>query len=61
MTGQHGAVTKLLYELYVALEKKKKAMNTGGATEATRSAATAKVKSIESVLYQEVTNYAYFV
>ncbi|NWX45935.1 SPEF2 protein, partial [Steatornis caripensis] len=53
MTGQHGAATKLLYELYIALEKKRKAKLTGVAMEAMRPAATAKLKSIESVLYQE--------
>ncbi|NWQ76591.1 SPEF2 protein, partial [Columbina picui] len=53
MTGQHGAATKLLYELYVALGKKEKAKLTGVAMEAMRPAATAKLKSIESVLYRE--------
>ncbi|XP_075267487.1 sperm flagellar protein 2 isoform X1 [Opisthocomus hoazin] len=53
MTGQHGAATKLLYELYIALEKKRKAKLTGVAMEAMRPAATAKLKSIESVLYRE--------
>ncbi|XP_010131446.1 PREDICTED: sperm flagellar protein 2, partial [Buceros rhinoceros silvestris] len=53
MTGQHGAATKLLYELFIALEKKRKAKLTGLAMEAMRPAATTKLKSIESVLYQE--------
>uniref|UniRef100_A0A8D0EPT5 Calponin-homology (CH) domain-containing protein n=1 Tax=Strix occidentalis caurina TaxID=311401 RepID=A0A8D0EPT5_STROC len=53
MTGQHGAATKLLYELYIALEKKRKAKLTGLVMEAMRPAATAKLKSIESVLYRE--------
>ncbi|NWI52218.1 SPEF2 protein, partial [Calyptomena viridis] len=53
MTGQQGAATKLLYELYVALEKKRTAKLTGVAMEAMRPAATGKLKSIESVLYQE--------
>ncbi|KAM6391698.1 sperm flagellar protein 2 [Rhynochetos jubatus] len=53
MTGQHGAATKLLYELYIALEKKRKAKLTGVAMEAMRPAATAKLQSIESVLYRE--------
>uniref|UniRef100_A0A8C3JRF6 Sperm flagellar 2 n=1 Tax=Calidris pygmaea TaxID=425635 RepID=A0A8C3JRF6_9CHAR len=53
MTGQHGAATKLLYELYIALEKKRKTKLTGVAMEAMRPAATAKLKSIESALYQE--------
>ncbi|XP_074022211.1 sperm flagellar protein 2 [Numenius arquata] len=53
MTGQHGAATKLLYELYIALEKKRKTKLTGVAMEAMRPAATAKLKSIESALYRE--------
>ncbi|NXD86651.1 SPEF2 protein, partial [Halcyon senegalensis] len=53
MTGQRGAATKLLYELYIALEKKRKAKLTGVATEAMRPAPTAKLNSTESVLYQE--------
>ncbi|KAM6328923.1 sperm flagellar protein 2 [Alca torda] len=53
MTGQHGAATKLLYELYIALEKKRKTKLTGVAMEAMRPAATAKLKSVESVLYRE--------
>lgn len=61
MTGRHGAATKLLYELYIALGKKQKAKLTGVAMEAMRPAATTKLKSIESVLYREVNNYTYFV
>ncbi|XP_054041768.1 sperm flagellar protein 2 [Rissa tridactyla] len=53
MTGQHGAATKLLYELYIALEKKRKTKLTGVAMEGMRPATTAKLKSIESVLYRE--------
>ncbi|XP_010079068.1 PREDICTED: sperm flagellar protein 2, partial [Pterocles gutturalis] len=53
MTGQHGAATKLLYELFIALEKKRKTKLTGVAMEAMRPSATAKLKSIESVLYRE--------
>lgn len=61
MTGRHGAATKLLYELYIALGKKQKAKLTGVAIEAMRPAATTKLKSIESVLYREVNNYTCFV
>ncbi|XP_027564922.1 sperm flagellar protein 2 isoform X8 [Neopelma chrysocephalum] len=53
MTGQHGAATKLLYELYIALEKKRKAKHPGVVMEAIRPAATTNLKSIESVLYPE--------
>ncbi|XP_062368778.1 sperm flagellar protein 2 [Cinclus cinclus] len=48
MTKQHGAATNLLYELYIALEKKRKAKLTGAAVEAMRPAAAAKLKSTES-------------
>ncbi|XP_037980774.1 sperm flagellar protein 2 isoform X3 [Motacilla alba alba] len=48
MTRQHGAATKLLYELYIALEKKKKAKLSGVAVGAMRPAATAKLTSTES-------------
>ncbi|XP_056369286.1 sperm flagellar protein 2 [Oenanthe melanoleuca] len=48
MTKQHGAATNLLYDLYIALEKKRKAKLTGVAVEAMRPAATAKLKSTES-------------
>ncbi|OWK57797.1 Sperm flagellar protein 2 [Lonchura striata] len=47
MTRQHGAATMLLYELYIALEKKRKAKLTGVAVEAMRPAATAKLASTE--------------
>ncbi|XP_072777841.1 sperm flagellar protein 2 isoform X3 [Taeniopygia guttata] len=48
MTRQHGAATMLLYELYIALEKKRKAKLTGVAVGAMRPAATAKLTSTES-------------
>lgn len=60
MTGQHGAATMLLYELYIALEKKRKAKLTGVAVGAMRAAATAKLTSTESG-NEEVTNYVCFV
>ncbi|XP_071436825.1 sperm flagellar protein 2 [Pithys albifrons albifrons] len=53
MTGQHGAATKLLYELYIALQKKKKAKHPGVYMEAMKPTATTKLKSVESVLYPE--------
>ncbi|XP_063035721.1 sperm flagellar protein 2 [Melospiza melodia melodia] len=48
MTRQHGAATKLLYELYIALEKERKAKLTGVVVGAMRPAATAKLMSTES-------------
>uniref|UniRef100_A0A8C3MQK1 Sperm flagellar protein 2 n=1 Tax=Geospiza parvula TaxID=87175 RepID=A0A8C3MQK1_GEOPR len=58
MTRQHGAATKLLYELYIALEKKKKAKLTGVAVGTMRPAAAAKLMSTER-RNQEVTNYVF--
>lgn len=60
MTRQHGAATKLLYELYIALEKKRKAKLTGVAVAAMRPAGTTKLTSTES-RNQEVSNYVCFV
>ncbi|XP_053858390.1 sperm flagellar protein 2 isoform X2 [Vidua macroura] len=48
MTRQHGAAIKLLYELYIALEKKRKTKFTGVAVGAMRPASTAKLTSTES-------------
>uniref|UniRef100_A0A8C0UQ53 Sperm flagellar 2 n=1 Tax=Cyanistes caeruleus TaxID=156563 RepID=A0A8C0UQ53_CYACU len=59
MTRQHGAAKHLLYELYIALEKKRKAKFTGVAVEAMRPAASAKLKSTQSE-NQEVINYVCF-
>uniref|UniRef100_A0A8B9DT29 Sperm flagellar 2 n=1 Tax=Anser cygnoides TaxID=8845 RepID=A0A8B9DT29_ANSCY len=50
MMGQHGAATKLLYELYIALEKKRKTKLTAVAMEAMRPTAPARLKSIGSRL-----------
>lgn len=61
MIGKRGAATKLLYELYIALEKKRKTKLTGVAMEAMRPAAPARFKSIGSVSFREVFNYVYFV
>uniref|UniRef100_A0A8C0UQ34 Sperm flagellar 2 n=1 Tax=Cyanistes caeruleus TaxID=156563 RepID=A0A8C0UQ34_CYACU len=58
MTRQHGAAKHLLYELYIALEKKRKAKFTGVAVEAMRPAASAKLKSTQSE-NQEVINYVF--
>ncbi|XP_054843296.1 sperm flagellar protein 2 [Eublepharis macularius] len=53
MTEQHGAATKLVYQLYVALEKKKKAGLTGVAMDAMRPSAPAKLKSVGTEMYRE--------
>ncbi|XP_015508822.1 sperm flagellar protein 2 isoform X2 [Parus major] len=48
MTRQHGAAKHLLYELYIALEKKRKTKLAGVAVEAMRPAATTKLRSTQS-------------
>ncbi|KAM3848093.1 sperm flagellar protein 2 [Vipera latastei] len=53
MTEQHGAAIKLVYQLYVALEKKKKAGLTGVAMDAMRPSAHAKLKSVGTEIYRE--------
>ncbi|POI29972.1 hypothetical protein CIB84_006278, partial [Bambusicola thoracicus] len=58
MIGKRGAATKILYELYVALEKKRKTKLTGVAMEAMRPAAPARLKSIGSVSFQEVSDHS---
>lgn len=55
MTEQHGAAIKLVYQLYVALEKKKKAGLTGVAMDAMRPSANAKLKSVGTEIYREVS------
>ncbi|KAM5192182.1 sperm flagellar protein 2 [Mantella aurantiaca] len=53
MSEQHGAATRLLYQLYIALQKKKKAGLTGVALETLRPAAPAKLQSIGTEMYKE--------
>lgn len=54
MTEQYGVATRLLYQLYIALQRKKKARLTGVAMEAMRPAAPANLQTIESGIYKEV-------
>ncbi|XP_072272687.1 sperm flagellar protein 2 isoform X2 [Pyxicephalus adspersus] len=53
MSEQHGAATRLLYQLYIALQKKKKAGLTGVALETLRPAAPAKLQGIGTEMYRE--------
>ncbi|KAM4051682.1 sperm flagellar protein 2 isoform 2-T2 [Anomaloglossus baeobatrachus] len=53
MSEQHGAATRLLYQLYIALQKKKRAGLTGVALETLRPAAPAKLQSIGTEMYKE--------
>ncbi|KAM4707183.1 sperm flagellar protein 2 [Discoglossus pictus] len=53
MAEQHGVATKLLYQMYIALQKKKKAGLTGVAMETLRPAAPAKLQSMGTEIYKE--------
>ncbi|KAE8636517.1 hypothetical protein XENTR_v10003025 [Xenopus tropicalis] len=53
MSEQHGVATRLLYQLFIALQKKKKAGLTGVAMETLRPAAPAKLQSIGTEMYRE--------
>ena len=55
MTERHGMATRLLYQMYIALNNKKKANLTGVAMETQRPAAPAKLNAIESGIYKEVS------
>uniref|UniRef100_A0A2C9KBG9 Calponin-homology (CH) domain-containing protein n=1 Tax=Biomphalaria glabrata TaxID=6526 RepID=A0A2C9KBG9_BIOGL len=53
MTEKHGAATQLLYQLYIALNNKKKANLTGIAMETMRPEAPAKLNAMETLIYKE--------
>lgn len=53
MTEAHGMATRLMYQLYIALNNKKKANLTGVAMETQRPAAPAKLNAVESGIYKE--------
>ncbi|KAJ1210394.1 hypothetical protein NDU88_005758 [Pleurodeles waltl] len=53
MSEQHGAATRLLYQLYIVLQKKKKAGLTGVALETMRAQAPAKLQAIQTEIYRE--------
>lgn len=54
MNENHGAATKLLYQLFIALGRKAKKNLTGVAMETMRPSAPVKLESIESVIHKEV-------
>lgn len=55
MTEKHGVATRLLYQMYIALQNKKKANLTGVAMETMRPAAPAKLNAVESGMYKDVS------
>lgn len=54
MTERHGEATKLMYQLFIALNRKQKAGLTGTAMETMRPAAPAKLDYMKSLIYKEV-------
>lgn len=54
MNENHGAATKLLYQLFIALGRKAKKNLTGVAMETMRPSAPVKLENIESVMHKEV-------
>ena len=54
MTEKFGVATRIMYQLFVALNKKQKSNLTGVAMETMRPAAPVKLEGVESVLYREV-------
>ena len=54
MTEEHGVSTRLMYQLYIALNNKKKSNLTGVAMETMRPAAPAKLNAVESGIYKDV-------
>jgi len=55
MREKQGTAAKLVYQLFVALNKKKTSNLTATAMEAMRPAAPAKLEAISSVLYKEAS------
>ena len=56
MTEKYGIATRLMYQLFIALNKKQKNNLTGVAIETMRPAAPVKLEGVESVMYKEVCN-----
>lgn len=54
MSEKHGAATKLLYQLFIALGRKAKKNLTGVAMETMRPSAPVKLENVESAMHKEV-------
>jgi len=62
MNERHGTAASVVYELFVALNKRKKSKLSGTATESIRTSAPTKLEAISSVLYQEARKlYSYLI
>ncbi|XP_071117594.1 sperm flagellar protein 2-like [Haliotis cracherodii] len=58
MTERHGVATRIMYQLYIALNNKKKANLTGVAMETMRPAAPAKLNAVETEIYKQRLKHA---
>ena len=56
MTEKHGTATKMLYQLFISLNKKEKNNLTGVAMESMRAPAPVKLENVQSEIYKEVNN-----
>ena len=54
MTEKHGTATKMLYQVFIALNKKEKNNLTGVAMETMRAPAPVKLENVQSEMYKEV-------
>ena len=54
MTEKYGVATRLMYQLFIALNKKQKSNLTGVAIETMRAAAPVKLEGVERIMYKEV-------
>jgi hypothetical protein len=62
MTEKQGVATRLMYQVFIGLNKKQKAKLTGVAMETMRPAAPVKLEGVESKMYKEVSyNFRQFV
>lgn len=61
MNENHGAASRLLYQLFIALGRKAKKKLTGVAMETMRPSAPVKLESIESAIYKEVNDMHIFI
>ena len=57
MTEKPGTITRVMYQLFVALSKKEKANLSGVAMETMRPAAPVKLEAVGSKIYKEVKNH----
>ena len=55
MTEKQSVATRLMYQVFIALNKKQKSNLTGVAMETMRPAAPVKLESVESMMYKEVS------